>query len=131
MRRLHATFSSAGSRGTEADRIAIHRHKRTSAKRVAGIKKKQIEWSPAAVSVRGLIKSTGPTTPNSTESKEATQQELRAVMTDITESSTTSRGTVLPSSSSDTVAEGTEEVEEEHAGDGTVFRSARTTSIEL
>ena len=52
MRRLHATYSSAGSRGTEADRIASHRHKRTSAKRVSGTKKKQIEWSPAAVSVR-------------------------------------------------------------------------------
>lgn len=77
------------------------------------------------------MKLTGPTTPNSTESKEATQQELEAVMTDITESSSASRAAVLPSSSGDTVAEGMEEVVEEHAGDGTVFRSARTSSIEL
>ena len=131
MRRLHATYSSAGSRGTEADRIASHRHKRTSAKRVSGIKKKKIEWSPSAVSARGFMKSTGPTNSNSTESKEATQRELEAAMTDIAENSTASRGAVLPPSSGDTVAEGTEEGAQEYAGDGTVFRSARTTSIEL
>ena len=51
-----------------------------SATRVSGIKKKQIEWSPTAVSVRGLVTSTTPTTPSgSTSPAETKEATLRGV----------------------------------------------------
>ena len=51
-----------------------------SATRVSGIKKKQIEWSPTAVSVRGLVSSTTPTTPSgSTSPAETKEATLRGV----------------------------------------------------
>ena len=74
---VHVATADIGTRlfnGCEEGAVTNPMHKRRvmpSATRVSGIKKKQIEWSPTAASVRGLMTSTAPTT-SSTETKEAT-----------------------------------------------------------